>query len=96
MRKHVAKRMLIVSVLAAAFAASVIYFKFVSDMIYRESTSHLMEIYTQMNRSFHDLVSQNWDLMMDWVPHLEYAVEEDPDQAVAYIQGRKQQWGFTD
>lgn len=94
MRKHWFSVALAVGLLAAILTASIAYFQFVSTKIYEESTNHLTEVYTQVNRSFHDMVSKNWKNMQVWTSYLRDI--KDEDKVVTFIQEQQEQWGFTD
>ena len=87
---------LIIVILAAVtvLASATGYFVFASTMIYEESTSHLKEIYTQVNKAFSSIVAERWKRLNDWLPYLERA-SSDEDVA-QYIGERQKQWGFTD
>ena len=50
-------------------AAAVGYFRFISSMIYEESTSHLKEIYTQANKVYSRAMSDKWNNISDWLPY---------------------------
>ncbi|RKJ77100.1 hypothetical protein D7X33_12945, partial [Butyricicoccus sp. 1XD8-22] len=48
------------------FAASSCYASFATEQIYRESASHLNEIYTQINNAFRSTISKNYRLLHGW------------------------------
>lgn len=75
-------------------AAAVGYFRFISSMIYEESTSHLKEIYTQANKVYSRAMSDKWNNISDWLPYLEKSSSDH--EMYSYIYGRKQEWGFKD
>lgn len=75
-------------------AVSIYYYKFISQMIYQESTAHLTEIYHQANQSLYNLVSKNWSTMKMWVPYLRDI--EDPELVDEYIENACRETGFTD
>ena len=71
--------LIILAILLAAYAG-VYYINFVEKKIYEESTSHLHEIYGQINKDFQFLAEQNWTLLMDWdvyIKHLTKCHEEE-------------------
>ena len=70
------------------------YFGFVSQTIYEESTSHLIEIFHQANQTLYNLVSGNWSRMRMWKPYLE-TVESEAD-IVAYVNRAREERNFTD
>lgn len=94
MRKRLLSAALAACLLVAILAASISYFRFASAKIYEESSHHLMEIYTQVNGAFHDMVSRKWKNVQMWVPYLSDI--KDEDKVASYIQERQEQWGFTD
>ena len=42
-----------------------------SKLIFKESATHLNEIYTQVGYSLSNLLSENWNAMDMWIPYLE-------------------------
>ena len=54
----------------AAVLIGVIYFDFISQRIYEDSTDHLSEIYGQVNRAFGAFVEKNWGLLDSWSDYL--------------------------
>lgn len=73
------------------------YNHFVSVRIYEESTSHLQEIYTQVNRTFSSLVSRNWNLLSDWSSYIGYVTSnENEDDLPQYLQAGQEKWNYTD
>lgn len=71
-----------------------IYFRFVSRMIYEESSQHLTEIYTQINQSLSDTVSEKWRALEFWSRYLQIS---DSDEDISdFIESRKKQWNFRD
>lgn len=94
MRKRLAA-VLISAVLTLVLAAvGIRYYHFVSQTIYRESISHLTEIYHQANRSLFSLVGKNWHYMHMWPPYLRNM--EDDGLIEEYIALAKEEVGFTD
>ena len=49
---------------------------FIHKSIIAESSSHLEEIYTQINASFTALVSNNWNMLADWKYHFGHTADE--------------------
>lgn len=42
-----------------------------SKLIFKESATHLNEIYSQVGNSLSNLLSENWNAMDMWIPYLE-------------------------
>lgn len=76
-------------------AAVVGYMKLVQHVVYEECSGHLEEIYSQVNASFKDLVSKNWNLLDGWGYHIDRTVSSE-DDLVAFLQEEQGKWGFTD
>ncbi|MGN0707886.1 MAG: histidine kinase dimerization/phospho-acceptor domain-containing protein, partial [Faecalibacterium sp.] len=70
------------------------YYRFVSAMIYEESTAHLTEIYRQANQSLHNLVGNNWNTLKMWGPYLQDI--NDDDRIETYVRSVQEKAGFTD
>ncbi|MCI8464544.1 MAG: response regulator [Lachnospiraceae bacterium] len=69
------------------------YFQYVSRQVYEESTSHLTEIYGQVNHTFAGFLEKNWGNLSDWVHHLQI---EDEAGVVTYLEGRQESWKFSE
>ena len=81
-----------VVVLAVCFG----YGHFVSNKIYEESTSHLREVYSQVNKTFTSLVSRNWSLLSDWSYYINHTIEAgEEDEIQEYLDSGRGEWGFT-
>ena len=78
-----------------AVACCIGYTRFIEKKIYEESTSHLEEIYTQVNTSFTSLVSKNWNLLKDWEYYIHDAVKNEEPALTDFIQQAKDQWNIT-
>lgn len=94
MRRKILNTAAIAGTLTVIFAMSILYFNFVSSKIFEESSNHLKEIYSQVNHSFHGIVSENWSLLMSWSPFFEET--EDAEKTVEYVENQKELYGFTD
>ena len=70
-----------VVVLAVCFG----YGHFVSNKIYEESTSHLREVYSQVNKTFTSLVSRNWSLLSDWSYYINHTIEAGEELSLIHI-----------
>ena len=71
MKKRLLVLLLVILLTAGVISAGFVYFGFVSQTIYEESTAHLSEIFHQANQTLYNLVSVNWSRMRMWVPYLE-------------------------
>lgn len=71
------------------------YMKLVQHVVYEECSGHLEEIYSQVNVSFENLVSKNWNLLDGWGYHIEHAASSEDDLA-AFLREEQEKWGFTD
>ncbi len=81
-----------VVVLAVCFG----YGHFVSNKIYEESTSHLREVYSQVNKTFTSLVSRNWSLLSDWSYYINHTIEAGEENEIQeYLDSGRGEWGFT-
>ena len=95
MKKRPVKLVAAALICAAAAAVAVIgtvYFRFISQRIYEDSTGHLQEIYGQVNRAFGAFVERNWGLLRDWEDCL--ARGED-GEAAAFLEEERDYWGFS-
>lgn len=55
-----------------------------SKLIFKESATHLNEIYSQVGNSLSNLLSENWNAMDMWIPYLE---DTDDDKKIrTYIE----------
>ncbi len=80
---------------AAALIIAIVYFNFISQRIYDDSTKQLREVYSQVNRSFGFFVQRNCDFLDSFNDYSKTA--SDGDKAVAdYIGGKKQNYNFSD
>lgn len=83
----------------ALMFSGLLYFRFIERKIFEESTSHLTEIYAQVNSSFNALVSQNWGLLDDWgyfIDHLTSAHGDYSEELQSFLLEVQETWGFTD
>ncbi|MGN0663360.1 MAG: response regulator [Faecalibacterium sp.] len=94
MKKKLLTFLSAIVVIASLGMVGVRYYRFVSDMIYEESTAHLTEIYHQSNQSLHNLVGNNWNTLQMWVPYLRDIT--DDAQIEEYVQSVQEKAGFTD
>lgn len=64
--------------------------------IIEESSSHLEEIYAQINASFTVLVSNNWNMLDDWKYHIGHTADESEGKLKEFLRNGKDNWNFTD
>ena len=94
MRKRFIHVISVIFVFGIVATAGVGYYRFVSKAIYEESTSHLLEIYSQANRSLHSMVERNWKNMEECVPYLRDA--GDDALVESFIREVQEKEGFTE
>ena len=94
MRKRFIHIISVIFVFGIVVTAGVGYYRFVSKAIYEESTSHLLEIYSQANRSLHSMVERNWKNMEECVPYLRDA--GDDALVESFIREVQEKEGFTE
>ena len=96
-KKRFVAAAVILGCLIAVVGVGLPYLRFVAKMIREESTSHLSEIYTQVNSAFSDLIQTNFNIMNSWRPYLENRMQEGcTEEICAYLQEEKATWGFTE
>ncbi len=54
------------SIIAALVAVGIGYYKFTSHLIFKDSVTHLEEVFSQSNQSLEQLVNKKWMNMKDW------------------------------
>ena len=94
MKKRLIALLLILVATACMMGAGRVYFRFVSQTIYEESTAHLIEIFHQANQTLYNLVSVNWSRMRMWEPYI--AATRDEAQIRAYVEQARVESHFTD
>ena len=94
MKKRLIAWLLTIVLAAMMIGAGTIYFGFVSQTIYEESTAHLTEIFHQANQTLYNLVSVNWSRMRMWEPYLSTAQNEE--EIKAYVEQARVESRFTD
>ncbi len=70
------------------------YFRFIADKIYEDSTSHLKEIYGQVDRTFGIFIEHNWGMLENWSDYLMLA--DSGDSVLAFMDEKKEKWGFSE
>ncbi len=73
----------------------VLYFRFITERIYEDSTGHLEEIYGQVNRSFGIFVERNWGLLDSCDDYFALAGETDDSAVAVFIEEKQDYWGFS-
>ena len=92
-RKNFACLVIVTATLIVILSAY-IYNAISSKLIFKESTTHLNEIYTQVGNSLSNLLSENWNTMDMWIPYLE---DTDDDKKIrTYIENIRRIGAFTD
>ena len=79
----------------AAVLIGIIYFDFISERIYEDSTDHLEEIYGQVNRSFGAFVERNWGLLDGWNDYIRLN-SASPETVSGFIEKEHEYWGFSE
>ena len=80
----------------AVIIIGIVYFDFISQRIYEDSTGHLEEIYGQVNRSFGIFVERNWGLLDSCDDYFALAEETDGAAIGDFIADKKDYWGFSE
>ncbi len=80
----------------AVILIGVIYFNFISDRIYEDSTGHLREIYGQVNSSFGAFLERNWGLLDSWSDYLGATGGEGDEAAKSYLEDKQSHWSFSE
>ena len=94
MKKRITALLLFLALAAGLIGAGFVYFGFVSQTIYEESTAHLTEIFHQANQTLYNLVSVNWSRMRMWEPYL--GKTESDEEIVDYVNQAREESNFTD
>lgn len=99
MKKWIGRMALLFLICIIGIAAALIgtiYFHFISQRIYEDSTNHLEEIYDQVNYSFGAFVEKNWGLLESWGSYMSLADDEQSDRVHDLIAKEQKYWGFSD
>ncbi|MDD5900104.1 MAG: ATP-binding protein [Lachnospiraceae bacterium] len=93
MKKRLISMALTIAIVVGIGVMGILYFRFISGIIYSESTAHLKEIYHQANQTLYNLVSVNWSRMRLWTPYLGTAESEE---AIAdFVNRAREETHFT-
>lgn len=89
---------IIISIMVISIAIiSIIYIRFVSNTMYKESSIHLRELYTQINNDIQTLAENNWKLLKDWGVYIDQFIDNnEKDKVIDYIKNKQEEWDFTD
>ena len=80
---------------AAAVWIGTVYSRFISQRIYEDSTGHLQEIYSQVNRAFGAFVERNWGLLDSRGKYLAQ-LDDDESGVSEFIDRERRSWGFSE
>ena len=94
MEKRITAMLLSLALIAGLIWAGFVYFRFVTQTIYEESTAHLTEIFHQAHQTLYNLVSVNWSRMRMWEPYL--GKTESDEEIVDYVNQAREESNFTD
>ena len=96
MQKKKSRVLIVLTILLTAFVG-VFYIWFVEKKIYEESTSHLNEIYGQINKDFQSLAEHNWKLLKDWSLYIRHIEEHGEEENLRkFINSGKLERKFSD
>ncbi len=73
-----------------------IYFQYISKRIFEDSTVHLEEIYSQVNRSFSIFVERNWGLLDEWGDYFSRKDGVNESEFAGFVREEQQYWGFSE
>ena len=69
------------------------YLQYISQRIYEDSTGHLVEVYSQVNRNFTSFLERNWGNLNDWDQQI---IGKDDAEITRFLKGRQDYWAFSD
>ncbi len=99
MKKKLGKFIYLLLVCIAAVMAvtiGIIYFSFISDRIYEDSTKHLEELYRQVNSAFGSFAKSNWGLLESWDKSIDIERAADDEAIADFIEEQQSYWGFSE
>lgn len=90
--------LLFLSAVVIVLSISIPYTRYMTRQVQRESSQHLEELFTQVNRVFQDVVSRTWKYMDGWKEYvLEHCKDGEGRRLLGeYISRQKEVWGFHD
>lgn len=81
----------------ALLLVMIFYYKLVTNEIYGESSSHLLEIYNKTSNYFSMFVSKNVSIINDWGSYSNKAPDKESEGDIqSFIRKSKENWGFTE
>lgn len=89
---------LLLSLLVIVLSILVPYTRYMTQQIRSESSQHLEELFTQVNRVFQDVVSRTWKCLDGWKEYV-LANCSDPEgrrRLAEYMERQQQAWEFRD
>lgn len=98
MLKKIRKAVLPLLFLVIVLSILIPYTRYMTQQVRMESSQHLEELFTQVNRVFQDVVSRTWKCLDSWK---EYVLEHCNDEAgrkqlMDYMDRQKESWEFYD
>ena len=97
-KKRVRKKPLRIAVFAVLFIGIAVtvsqYFKFVSEMVYEESVSHLTEVFHQSDNMLRELTNKNLTYLHMWGENLQHTAGEN--EIRDYIEKAQEDAGFLE
>ncbi len=99
MKKKISKfaSVILIGVVVVAIVwIGIVYFQFISQRIYEDSTSNLREICSQVNRSFSAFVERNWGLLDGWGDYIALVSDVDDNEIADFVDEERGYWGFSD
>jgi len=90
---------IILTIVLADFLLTGLWFYsgYAGRMIYEENSTHLEELYEQINKTFHMFVQRNWNVLYDWDDDLRYVdSEEDLEIMWKSLKRGKESWQYSD
>ncbi len=84
---------LLTAVAVSAVLIGAVYYNFMSQKIYEDSTGYLSEIYGQVNRSFATFVEKNWGVLDGWNGYISSCSDSEAEK---FLKNRQEYWGFSE
>lgn len=99
MKKGFQRGFSILSICIAAVAIvllGIFYFRYISQRIYEDSTSHLVEIYSQVNHSFGAFVEKNWGILDSLRDYIHMTDDMDSNEVSDFVDKQQEYWEFSE
>ena len=87
---------LVGAVAVAVVLIGIVYFRFISLRIYEDSTGHLEEIYSQVNRAFGAFLDRNWGLLDSCDEYFTLLSDADDRVVRDFVARKKEYWRFSE